>query len=239
MKLLLSGGGSGEKSKLSYIKFSEETEGKPVLFIPFANDEMTYEESLEWFKNEVNPYGITNIKMVTTPQTLKEEKLENYGGVYLSGGNAFLLLKTLKENKLINVINDILKKDIILMGSSAGTSVFGKSINTCLRDDLKIAASDKNNVELKDTNGLNIINDYSYFVHYKLKESQYQQTKLRVNRLLNDGHKLICLPEETSIYLKDGNITVIGDSPCEVITNTSRKSYHPNESLLQENCLEK
>lgn len=239
MKLILSGGGIGEKCKVSYEKFAKEVNGGNVLFIPFANDESTTSEALEWFKNEVKPYNINNVEVVNNPTELTKEKLENFKGVYVSGGNAFLLLSILKEYNVFNVLKDYLQTDGVLMGGSAGATVFGRDINACLKDDLKIVASDENYVNLKDTEGFNAVDGYDFFVHYKLKESQFDATEERVQRLLQNGHKLICLPEETSVFVENGKMQIIGEKPAEVITKNFRKIVEVNEYILGEEEYEK
>lgn len=229
MKLILNGGGIGEKCAKSYKKFAEEVNGQTVLFIPFANDEDTPENSLNWFKNEVLPYGITKIEMPHSPEELTKVKLESVGGIYFSGGNTFLLLSLLKKCKAFKEIKKFLKGDGVIMGGSAGTTIFGKSIDTCLKDDLKIIASDENVVGLKDTKGFNAAGGYSFFVHYRVKERQYEATEIRVNRLLKDGHKLICLPEETSLFIDNGKMSIIGEIPAEIISKKKRKIVNPGE----------
>lgn len=231
MSLILSGGGSSEKSFLSYKKFAEELKGGSVLFVPFANDEMSYDEALEWFKNEVKDFGITQIYMIEKPEELSLEFLRGFSGVYFSGGNAFQLLSVLKSCNAFQIVKEFMKKDIVIMGSSAGTTIFGKSADTCLRNELKIVASDKNNVGLKDTDGLNAVGGFSFLVHYKLLERQYADTEKRVQELLKDGHKLICLPEETSLYVNNGKISIIGDLPAEVVFCNSRKVLYQNEDV--------
>lgn len=240
MKLILNGGGVGEKCKTSYKRFAELLAGGKVLFVPFANDEMTYSEAFEWFKNEVNSVGISDIEMINTPEELNDKLLKKFAGVYISGGNTFLLLKELKKCSAFKVLEDYLKTNCIIMGGSAGATIFGKSIDTCLRDDLNIIASDDNYVNLKETSGLNVIGGYSFFVHYRVKERQYEATEERVKRLLKDGHKLLCLPEETSIYIDDSCCRIIGDAPAELITASNRKILNQNDKVnFEENNLMK
>jgi len=229
MKLILNGGGIGEKCRLSYQKFAQLVNDQAVLFIPLANNEDTPENSLEWFKKEVEPYGITNIEMVSDTKKLTKKYLEKFGGVYFSGGNAFLLLSLLKSCNAFNEVNDFLQTDCVVMGASAGTTVFGKDINSCLKDDLKIIASDENIVNIKDTKGFNAAEGFSFFVHYRVKERQYEATEMRIQRLLAEGHHLICLPEETSLFIENGKMSIIGDLPAEVITKNFRKVFNPGE----------
>jgi len=228
MKLILSGGGIGDKCHESYKLFSKLVKNKKVLFVPFANDEMSYQEALEWFKGEINGFGIKQVDMIESPNDLTLEKLNSYGGVYVSGGNTFKLLSELKQsNAFINLMK-FCETECVIMGASAGATLFGKSIDTCLRNELKIIASDSNYIELKETDGLNKAFGFSLFVHYRVKESQYDATEIRVNQLLRDGHDLICIPEESSVFINDDVIKVIGDMPVEVITQNYRKSFSSN-----------
>lgn len=238
MKFILNGGGTGEKCRKSYQKFAELVNGQKVLFIPFANDEQSPEEALEWFKAEVEPFGITNIEMAKSPQELSISRLKSVGGVYFCGGNTFLLLATLKKCKAFKVVKEYCKHDGVIMGGSAGTTIFGKSIDSCLKDDLKIIASDENIVGLKDTRGFNVAGGYSFFVHYRVKERQYEATEMRVQRLLADGHNLICLPEETSLFIQNGRMSIIGDRPAEVVTPNGRITMHPEKDNSADDCQE-
>ena len=231
MKLILSGGGIGEKSKLAYSLFAKELNGEKVLLIPLANEEKKYEDDYNWFVNEVKPFGITDICMVTSPEEITKELLDSVNGVYFEGGNTFLLLYLLKSCNAFNVIKDFLKTDKVIMGGSAGALIFGKSIETALTDDLNIIASDDNIVGLEDMSGFDILNGYSFFVHYRVKERQYEATEEKVQRLLNLEHNLICLPEEDSVIVENGKITLFGTLPAEVIRKDLRKTITNGESI--------
>lgn len=239
MKLILSGGGVGQKCCSSYKKFTELLKQKSILFVPFANDEMTYDQAFNWFKQEIKAFGVDKIQMVEQPEKLSTELLKSFGGIYISGGNAFKLLSILKSCNAFQVVKDFLKQDGVIMGSSAGVTIFGKSANSCLKDELRIAASDRNYVNLKETDGFDAVCGYSFFVHYKLKESQLENTEKRVQSLLIDGHRLICLPEETSLFIEDGKMSIIGEMPAEIITIDDRKTVYPNENiaLLNQNLI--
>src|SRR3989339_1430483 len=100
MKLFLSGGGSGNESEqidAEFIKALDKT--KPVLYIPIAIDteKHPYGECLEWLKNNFQPFGFDNFVM-WTEEDLKDKKMadfEQFGGIYIGGGNTFKLLKEL------------------------------------------------------------------------------------------------------------------------------------------------
>jgi len=231
MRLILSGGGIGEKSYLSYSLFAKLLNGGKVLLVPFANEEKKYDNDLKWFANEVNSFGIKNICMATSPNEITEELLKTVDGIYFEGGNTFLLLYLLKSCGAFSAIKKILNSDKIIMGGSAGALIFGKSIETALKDDLNIIASDENIVGLKDMKGFNVLNNFSLFVHYRVKERQYQVTEEKVQRLVNDGHNLICLPEEDSIIVENNSITLLGNVPAEIVCKNMRRTIINGDTL--------
>ena len=54
MRLLLCGGGSGEKTILANAKFNEMIDhNKKLLYIPLAMDKERYPSCIEWLKNEM------------------------------------------------------------------------------------------------------------------------------------------------------------------------------------------
>ena len=231
MRLILTGGGVGENAKHAFSMFAKQVSGGKVLYIPLAEEEMTYDENFEWFKSQMEPYNITNIDIVYSAEEITIERLNQAEGVFIGGGNAFLLLHLLKSCKAYTNLKNVLKTDKVVLGLSAGTTIFGKDINSCLKDDLKIVANDKNNVGLKDTKGINIFEDYAFFVHYKLKESQLEATKEKVQRILDLGTNVICLPEDANLFVTENQIDVFGASPVEVFTRYKTATIYPNQKI--------
>ena len=82
---------------------------------------------------------------------------------------------------------------------------------------------DINNVGLKDTSGFKMLNGYSLLVHYKKKKEQNSLTNQRIQRLLEEGYKLVCLPEETSLVVEDRKCYIIGSKPAEIILKNQSK----------------
>lgn len=231
MKLILSGGGIGDKCNTTYLQFAKEVKGGKVLFIPFANDEQSPSEAFDWFKNEVARFNITDIELAKSPKDITKEYLSKFKGIYFSGGNTFLLLSLIKENNLFDIFQQFFNEDIVVMGCSAGASVFSKDINSVLRDEFKIIATDKNYVQLIDTRGFNRIKGYCTFVHYKLSEKQFDLTEQKVQKLLSQGFKLFCIPEESSVVVENNIFKVIGEKSVEIISKDKRFSVLPNQTF--------
>ncbi len=231
MNIILSGGGIGEKSKIAYLEFAKQLNNGKVLLIPFANENKNYESDLTWFTNEIKDYNVSKIEMVVSPEQITDEFLQRFEGIYFEGGNTFLLLHLLKSCQAFDAIKKFIQSNKVVMGGSAGALIFGKSIETILKDDLDIIASDENIIGIKDFDGFNILNGYSLFVHYRVKERQYEATEEKVQRLLKKNFKLICVPEEDSIIIRNNTVSLIGCMPAEVISSNSRFQIFDGEIL--------
>lgn len=230
MKLILCGGGDGEQVKESYELFANLVNGGKILYVPLAWNNGNMDTCIDWFKKEMEPFGITDIEDVLEAKDITKERLSLYKGIFIGGGNTFKLLKTLKDTGAFNSIKEFLINDGVVMGCSAGALIFGNSIDTCLKDDLNIKSTDENIVDLKDTSGFDVINGYSLFVHYQKKQEQLEQTKEKMKRLILAGYKVVALPEETSIYINDNEFTIIGQKSAEIFTQNKNAIIKPNNN---------
>ncbi len=239
MRLILNGGGSGDQVKDSYRLFGKEINGGKVMYIPLAWNHGNLENCIDWFREEIKPFGVTYIDQILKPEQITKERLKNVSGIFIGGGNTFKLLKMLKDTEAFDNLQCYINNNGLVMGSSAGALIFGKSINTCLKNELNINSTDKNLVGLKDTNGFNAIKGYSLFVHYKKQAEQLSQTQEYVDRLLKLGHRLICLPEETSVWINQDKISIIGQKPAEMFDNDVARLLEPaiNKDILENKFL--
>lgn len=227
MKLILNGGGSDEQIKDSVKLFANMVKDGKVMYIPLAWDNGNIEKCIDWFRKQVEPYGIKRIVQVLDANEITTELLKECKGVFIGGGNTYKLLKMLKETQVYYNLKEFIKRnDTVVMGGSAGALIFGKSIDTCLDDGLGIKSiCDQNLVGLQDTSGYDFLNGYSLLPHYKKKEDQITLTNQRVKRLIKEGYKLVCVPEETSLFVNDGKYSVVGEKPIEIIDNATKKIF--------------
>lgn len=234
MKLILNGGGSDEQIKESIQLFSGLVKKGKVMYIPLAWNNGNMEDCINWFRSQVELYGINDIVQVLNPKEITKELLSKCKGVFIGGGNTYKLLKMLKETQAYENLKDFMKRnDTVIMGGSAGALIFGKSIDTCLDDGLGIKSiCDQNLVGLQDTRGYDCLNGYSLLPHYKKKEDQITLTNKRIERLVKEGYKLICVPEETSIFVDNGNFFVIGGKPIEIIDDTTKKTFDIEREII-------
>lgn len=230
MRLILNGGGHGEKIKASYLMFAKEANGGKVLYIPLAWNNGGIENCINWFKEEMLPYGVTDIEDCLNPQEITKEKLAQYSGIFIGGGNTYQLLKALKDTCAFENLKDYIENNGLIMGGSAGALIFGESVDTCRKDEFLIkSCNDENIVGLKDIKGFNCINGFSILPHYKKVPEQYENTQKRVEKLLKQGYKLICLPEETSLWINGNQMEIIGPKPAEVFNGKEKKTIYAKD----------
>ncbi len=100
-----------------------------LLFIPYARPSgITYDEYTAQVQLALAEFGVqvTGIHKYEDPiEAIREAK-----AIFIGGGNTFLLLKTLYELGLVEVLRQIVASGIPYMGSSAGSNMTGLTIGT-------------------------------------------------------------------------------------------------------------
>ena len=102
---------------------------KKIIFIPYARPNgLTYEKYTKLASDFFVKLGI-EVNGIHEYKDLKQA-IKDTDGIFIGGGNSFLLLKQLIDNNLI----DILKKAVVngkpYLGTSAGINICGPSIST-------------------------------------------------------------------------------------------------------------
>lgn len=132
MKVFLNGGGDGTNLIEANKRINEVIDHtKPLLYIPLALGSEMYPSCLEWIKNELSCLEIPSIEMVTSAGEIVDKDLTRYCAIFIGGGNTFNLLHDLKVLGAFEKINEYIKKDGIVFGGSAGTIIFGESLESC------------------------------------------------------------------------------------------------------------
>lgn len=100
-----------------------------IVFIPFARPGgISHDDYTNLVRSRFSKIGIE----VTGAHELKNPSYDitSFKGVYIGGGNTFLLLTDLYENNLVDVLKiSVLENGMRYMGSSAGSNVACKTIN--------------------------------------------------------------------------------------------------------------
>src|SRR3989338_1581391 len=127
--LFLAGGGSEKDSYALDKKFIEKIpKDKPLLYIPLAMEKFSYEECFQWIRKVFSQFHFTNIVMLMDSK--KKINLQEFGAIYIGGGNTFKLLSILKNSYLFESLKSYFQKGGIIYGGSAGAIVLGKNILT-------------------------------------------------------------------------------------------------------------
>lgn len=108
---------------------------KELLFIPFARPSgISYQDYTSIVAKAMAPLDI-NVKGIHN-FTSPSEAIDQAEGIFIGGGNTFVLLKTLHELELLDVIRKAVHKGVPFLGTSAGSNVCGPTI--CTTNDMPI-----------------------------------------------------------------------------------------------------
>ncbi|XP_050072059.1 probable alpha-aspartyl dipeptidase [Anopheles maculipalpis] len=116
-----------EHAQQDLTSFFESNSVQKVLFIPYAlTDYAAYTAKVG---SVLKGWGFGCTGIHTCPDPF--EALQEAEAIYIGGGNTFLLLRTLYEKELLEPIRDrVMKHGVPYVGSSAGTNVATRSIQT-------------------------------------------------------------------------------------------------------------
>jgi len=118
--------------------------------------------------------------------------------IYVQGGNTFYLLKQIKESGFDKVVKELIEEGIIYIGVSAGSIIAGPTIETA-----KWGGADRNEVELTDLEGLNLV-PFLITVHYNSKDQSVIQNEIKKSK-----YPVKVLTDDQAILVKDNKIELI------------------------------
>lgn len=126
--------------------------------------------------------------------------LHNKDVIFVEGGNTFYLLKCMKESGFKKVIKKLFKKGVLYVGTSAGSVVMGKTIDTAGWG----AGEDENIVRLSDLRGFGFV-PFNIFVHY----NQGDEEIIKQNTL-KSRHPLKVLTDSQALLVIGKDVALIG-----------------------------
>jgi dipeptidase E len=213
VQIILAGGGSKTKSQPLDELFTKLVHQKPVLYIPIAMppEKYTPEQCREWllsiFKFEVVMW--TDLKHKTIAD------MSTYGGIYVGGGNTYLLLHHLRNSGFLPVLLEAIKSHPYY-GGSAGAVILGKSILT---------STDTNSVELTEFAGLNLLHGYSIKCHYNNAHDDF------LKQFTHQHGPVIAIPEESGALFNGTTIQVLGTAPIVIFNQHKTLHIAPGEAF--------
>lgn len=145
----------------------------------------------KWLEEEYATILNLGIKKENITEYHYEENVDfsSYDIIYMIGGNTFYLLKELKEKNLVKKIIQAINNGVIYIGSSAGSIILGKTIETAL-------PYDENWVGIEDFTGLNIV-DGIIIPHANRKQEFIAEAKEKYK------DKIIELYDDYGIVIND------------------------------------
>mgnify|MGYP005802724777 CR=1 FL=1 len=136
-----------------------------------------------------------------------EKRLKDTDIIYIVGGKQFILAKLFKEIGFDNLLKK-LAKDKVIMGTSAGSIVLGKTVesNEYYLDRYKI---NKKDIEV---NNLGFV-DFNIIPHY-LRADRLQYSEEYYKRILKDNtFKMYAINDNQAIIYNEGKLEFIGGEP--------------------------
>ncbi|HJM67710.1 MAG TPA: dipeptidase PepE [Candidatus Thalassarchaeaceae archaeon] len=129
MRLLLGSGGlrSEARRAIYYEQMASHFEGcSEIVFIPYASSDYSeYSSDIAKF-SEPSGVKIRGIETFANPI----EAIEKAEGIYVGGGNTFLLTKGLHENGILDIVRKRVSEGMPYMGVSAGANVACPTMQT-------------------------------------------------------------------------------------------------------------
>ncbi|MFN4300209.1 MAG: dipeptidase PepE [Thermaurantimonas sp.] len=103
--------------------------GKKIIFVPYARPGgISWDDYTDVARKGFEPLAISVIG-IHELQSPKNE-ISDADGIFIGGGNTFVLLKTLYDTGHFDVIASAVRAGLPYMGSSAGSNVAGLTIGT-------------------------------------------------------------------------------------------------------------
>ncbi len=221
-KLLLYGGGSlfrNGRSDRALIGLTGKR--KPsITYIPSSSDygEIEFGEFCENFRKRFPVSRIVYFPIdIPFTDMMKTMALEQ-DIVYLSGGNTFYFLKTLRQKRLIDDLKSFVSRGGVLSGLSAGAILLTPTVATA---GFPHFDRDSNFVKLKNQKSLKLT-DFEFFPHYT-HTTPYRKALTSHSR--KTIYPIYAAPDQSSVVVNGNEIEFIG--PVHIFWNG--KHYPSNK----------
>ncbi|WP_444994070.1 dipeptidase PepE [Aliikangiella sp. IMCC44359] len=227
--LLLSSSRVGNTAYLEHaeylLKQHIDTSIKKLLFIPFAGvaiDFSQYEEMVSKAFRHLG-YQIESLHHSQDPIS----QVNSAEAVVVGGGNTFNLLNCIYQKKILEPLQQLIKRGTPYVGWSAGSNIAAPTI--CTTNDMPI-------VEPPSFKSLNLV-PFQINPHYlegNPPGHNGETREQRINEYLiaNPNKRVVGIPEGTALQLKNNKLTYLGDKSGVIFS-----SYQQEESkqLIQAN----
>ncbi|TSC94496.1 MAG: hypothetical protein CEN87_465 [Parcubacteria group bacterium Licking1014_1] len=174
------------------------------ILVGFITTASKYNEDASFVKKDLEAmkemgFNIEEIDIEGKKQGELKKLLDSKDIVFVEGGNAFFLLKCMRESGFEKVMRKLLKRGVVYIGVSAGSIVAGQTIETVGWNN-----RDKNTVGLKNLKGLRLV-PFNVFVHYQSEQAEMIKQNLRESK-----HPLRILTDEQAILVQGRTMLLLG-----------------------------
>lgn len=131
-------------------------------------------------------------------------ELYNYDLIELIGGNPFYLLKSMHKFDCANIFTKLIKEKIVV-GISAGSIIFQKSINMIAQYSLEL----NNDVNLPDLSALGLT-DLELLPHYSKYLSRFEQFEERARKYETENNcKVLRINDGQAVFLYEDGYEIV------------------------------
>jgi dipeptidase E len=206
MRLVLYSGYAEENSPidLEAIRLTGRKSPK-ILFIPSANHIPDFE--YEYVKETYAEHGVKHIIQfnIDRPYSLKDaERIIAWADmIYLSGGNTFYFLESIRRNHFDRLLKDFVARSGVLAGLSAGSIIMTPTIATASYPSFD---RDENSVNLRNLDALGLVN-FEFFPHFTHEPEYVRELKRQSKKL---KHPIYAASDGAGITVENQKICFYG-----------------------------
>lgn len=152
-----------------------------------------------------------------------EADYEQFGGIYIGGGNTYKLLDDLKQFGTFEILKKIAERDIPIYGGSAGAIILTKSIITA-------GYLDENEIKLNDLSGLDLTHDHDIWCHYK---PEMKDDLIKFKRE-NNLSKILTIPEDAGLFVTQNKIESVGPNKITLFKeNNNERDFNSGDVIVK------
>jgi len=206
---------------------------KRIVFFPYARPSgLSHEEYTAKAAEFFNELGIEVIGAHTLESNTKE--LNSYDGIFIGGGNTFVLLSALWHHGWISMIRKAVSKGIPYMGTSAGTNVATVDIRTT--NDMPVVYPPT--FEALGLVNFNINPHYLDPIENSTHMGETRETRIQEFHMYNEN-PVLGLREGGGLRVKGNHIELLGEPTARFfVKNQTPVEIHPAERIELEYSLE-
>lgn len=196
-----------------------------ILFIPYAQPSgLSYDEYTDLVQEAVSSLGI-EVKGIHEFENAKDA-IKNAKGIFVGGGNTFLLVSKLYDFDLWNVLKEVINTGTPYLGTSAGTNIVGLTMQTT--NDMPIVLP-------KSFKTLGIL-PFNFNAHYidpdenSTHKGETRDTRIKEFQSI-EKISVVCLKEGSWLRVKGDDVFLRGGQQAYWFINKKKNIIENNSNL--------